>query len=45
MEKVLHTKWGNAILTEYGYYRISTLKEGYHNKMLHRFGKNYRRIE
>lgn len=36
MEKVLHTKWGKANINNYGYYRITSRKEGNFNKQLHR---------
>lgn len=36
MGKVLHTKWGNANIDTDGYYRITSKKEGNHNKLLHR---------
>lgn len=32
----LHTKFGNATLRKDGYYRISSKKEGNHNKALHK---------
>lgn len=35
MNKTLHTKWGTAKVSE-GYYRITSKKEGNHNKFLHR---------
>lgn len=34
--KVLHTEWGTAKLQKTGYYRITSKKEGYANKHLHR---------
>ena len=36
MNNVLHTKWGTAKINDNGYYIISSSKEGYHNKKLHR---------
>ena len=35
MSEILHTKWGNARVSG-GYYRITSKKEGYGGKMLHR---------
>ena len=35
-EKILHTKFGNAKLRKDGYYKITSVKEGNHNKYLHR---------
>lgn len=32
----LKTKFGNARLDSYGYYRITSKKEGHHNRLLHR---------
>ena len=34
-KKIIHTKFGNAQIVK-GYYRISSVKEGNRNKMLHR---------
>ena len=34
--EVLHTKWGNAKLNSWGYYIITTAKEGFGGKLLHR---------
>ena len=34
--RVLHTKWGNATLNNWGYYRISSTEKGYEGKLLHR---------
>lgn len=36
MDKILHTKWGRARLNNYGYYRITSYKEGNNGKLLHR---------
>jgi hypothetical protein len=36
MERVLHTKWGNAKIDNWGYYRITSRKEGNSRKFLHR---------
>lgn len=36
MNEVLHTKWGTARVSDTGYYKITSSKEGYHNKKLHR---------
>ena len=36
MEIKIKTKWGTATLTENGYYRIASTKEGNFKKMLHR---------
>lgn len=43
---MLKTKYGNAQLTENGHYRITSRKEGNHNKFLHRliWEKNYGEI-
>ena len=34
--KVLKTKWGTARVNSHGYYVITSRKEGYHHKKLHR---------
>ena len=36
MAEVIKTKYGNATLNDYGYYHISSGKEGNHGKFLHR---------
>lgn len=36
MENVLNTKFGRAKIRDDGYYRITTVKEGNHGKLLHR---------
>jgi len=36
MNKVLYTKWGTARVSGDGYYKITSGKEGYHGKRLHR---------
>ena len=36
MSEVIKTKYGNATLNNYGYYHISSGKEGNHGKYLHR---------
>ena len=36
MNKILHTKWGYATINNDGYYTISSRKEGYNRKILHR---------
>lgn len=36
LASTLKTKFGNARLDSYGYYRITSKKEGNHNKLLHR---------
>lgn len=36
MNKKLHTKWGTAIISKWGYYYIGSIKEGNQGKRLHR---------
>ena len=35
-DTTIKTKYGNANLNEWGYYKITSRKEGNHNKLLHR---------
>ena len=34
--KLIHTKFGNAVINQKGYYQISTVDKGHHNKLFHR---------